>query len=87
MTNEELQMKIEHIEKDIKELKDNVKSLPTREEMRADNLELIANVIDKCDERYAPKPMVDMLIKIFVGVIITLTGGIVMLILGGMLKS
>jgi len=55
MTNEELQIKMEHIEKDLGEIKTKVASLPTRDEMQLDNEKLVQRVMESCDKRYAPK--------------------------------
>lgn len=68
MTNEELQMKIDHIEKSLNEVKDKVGSLPTREEMQRDNERLIQQVIKECDSKYAPKIMFELFMKISVPV-------------------
>jgi hypothetical protein len=55
MTNEELQIKMEHIEKDLGEIKTKVTSLPTREQTQLDNEMLVQRVMEACDKRYAPK--------------------------------
>lgn len=55
MTNEELQMKINHIEGEISEVKQKVSNLPTREEMQRDNERLVQDVIKECDRKYASK--------------------------------
>jgi len=46
---------IHNLQADMKNIKERLHDIPTRQEMRADNLELVNAVLKKCDERYASK--------------------------------
>ncbi len=43
-----LQMEIKHIN-------EKLENIPTRDEMRKDNLELVNTILSQCDDRYASK--------------------------------
>ena len=68
MIVDKLQMKIEHIEENLKDVKEKVDSLPTRQEMQRDNLALIDSVIKECDKKYASKIIVDLMLKVTIPV-------------------
>lgn len=46
---------ITQLKGDMQNIKEKLNDIPTRQEMRADNLELVNTVLKKCDERYASK--------------------------------
>ena len=50
-----IQQDMVRTQEELKYIKQRLEDIPTRDEMRADNLELISKVLVECDKRYSSK--------------------------------
>jgi len=50
-----IQQDMVRTQEELKYIKNRLKDIPTREEMRADNLELVSNILKESDRRYSSK--------------------------------
>jgi hypothetical protein len=65
------------IQMEIKYIKEKLENMPTRDEMKLANKDLVEEVLSACDGRYAPK-WIESWIK---AIVITVTGWIIYYVL------
>jgi hypothetical protein len=83
--------RMQNIENEIKSLKETInEKVPTIDQMKLANRELIEEVIDKCDKRYASKSTegaVRKMMNMFAGAVITIITSTVIVVIAYLINK